>query len=64
MRKEWCKGCNLCLEICPRKVFKKVVESGKEKVSVSPEKERECIGCMLCELLCPDLVITVEEVGR
>ncbi len=62
MREEWCKGCNLCLEICPRGVFitsSEISKKGFKTIKVG--NEDACIGCSLCEYLCPDLVITVEE---
>ncbi|MEO0102165.1 MAG: ferredoxin family protein [candidate division WOR-3 bacterium] len=55
IRKEWCKGCFLCLQICPKKVFTR----GEGKVPEVKDQDK-CSGCLLCELLCPDLAITVE----
>jgi len=61
LKKEWCKGCNLCTEICPKDVFDretKISSRGfREIIIKQPEK---CTGCMLCEMLCPDLAITIE----
>ena len=58
--KDWCKGCNLCVDRCPVEAL----EIGKEinKKGVYPPKlkeEHECTQCRLCELLCPDFAITV-----
>ncbi|MEO0098298.1 MAG: 4Fe-4S binding protein [candidate division WOR-3 bacterium] len=55
IRKEWCKGCLFCYQICPKKVFEK--DASLPKVA----HEEKCIGCLLCEYLCPDLAITVEK---
>lgn len=56
-----CKGCYICVEICPVNVFEKegeISEMGFVPVSVKhPDK---CTKCMLCELQCPDLAITVK----
>lgn len=61
INQKWCKGCYLCIEICPQKVFeraKEVSEKGFQPVAiVHPE---ECIQCMQCEMLCPDLAIDVK----
>ncbi len=62
LRQDWCKGCYLCIEICPIDgIFGRSDEistRGFQNVTVEPAN---CTGCMLCELLCPDLAITVEE---
>jgi 2-oxoglutarate ferredoxin oxidoreductase subunit delta len=58
---EWCKGCGICIALCPKSVL---ALNDKDKVIVlSSEK---CIACMLCELRCPDLAIEVitEEEAR
>ncbi len=53
-----CKGCNLCVEMCPEKVFEETDEMSaqgfKLKRVASPEK---CTGCGLCELYCPGAII-------
>lgn len=57
----WCKGCHICVEICPRDVLQvdetRFVRAFHPVVVSRPE---DCTGCLLCELLCPDLAITVE----
>jgi 2-oxoglutarate ferredoxin oxidoreductase subunit delta len=53
----WCKGCNLCVEFCPRGVLE---EGADGRVIVAhPE---ECTGCGWCELHCPDFAIFVQDV--
>ena len=56
-----CKGCQLCISICPKDVF----EAGNkvnDKGFVIPEvaHQDKCIKCKLCEISCPDLAIFVE----
>ncbi len=51
IKKEWCKGCGICVEFCPKNVLK--LEDGK----VSINRESDCIKCGLCELRCPDYAI-------
>ena len=62
LNEKWCKGCYICLEVCPRKVFEKspdVSEKGFQPVFVAhPDL---CTGCLQCEMLCPDLAINVEK---
>lgn len=61
-----CKGqaCAICQSICPQEVFAlsdKPTPQGIWTLQVvNPE---ECIGCGRCELLCPELAISVQEVG-
>jgi len=57
IKEEWCKGCGICVFLCPRKVLT-LNEMGKAIVN----KPDECIGCKICELHCPDFSISVEEV--
>ena len=56
-----CKGCGICLAICPKKVYG-VSKKRSSYGSPMPEVvlESECIGCRLCERLCPDAAINVE----
>lgn len=55
-----CKGCNICVEFCPKEVFEVSEEVGPRgyfvPVAARPE---ECSACMLCEHLCPELAITI-----
>lgn len=50
----WCKGCSLCVGVCP----KSVLELSDRQKSM-PVKEDDCIGCRQCENICPDLAITI-----
>lgn len=56
-----CKGCNLCSDLCPKKVFEETDEISstgfKLKRAAFPER---CINCGLCELYCPG-AITIES---
>jgi Ferredoxin len=55
IRERYCKGCNICVAFCPKKVL--ALRDGK----VFPERPELCIGCRLCELRCPDFAIEVRE---
>jgi len=54
INRDWCKGCGICVEFCPRKVLE--LDTEDKAVAVRPE---DCICCRLCELRCPDLAIQV-----
>lgn len=60
--KEKCKGCMLCIDVCPQKVLeasKGVNKRGQQYAVVKlPEK---CTGCGLCYIMCPDCGIKIEE---
>jgi len=56
-----CKGCDICIESCPKKVYGKSEELNKKGVYLPYlENEEKCKKCHLCELLCPDQAVTVE----
>ena len=55
-----CKGCYLCIQVCPKKCIER---SDKfSKTGYYPAKDaREgcCIACQSCARICPDLAINV-----
>lgn len=55
IREDWCKGCNICVSVCPKGVLAK---SRKAPAVAKPE---ECITCRLCEISCPDYAISVKK---
>jgi len=64
INQKWCKGCYICLEVCPKKVFEKskeVSEKGFNPVLIAHLDQ--CTSCLQCEMLCPDLAIQVEKGG-
>ncbi len=50
---KWCKGCGICVDFCPKKVFDHA-HLGAKPV---PARVEDCIGCGQCELRCPDFAI-------
>lgn len=60
-KEEKCKGCELCVSVCPVKILAlhetKINAKGFRPACVlEPEK---CIGCANCAMICPDGVISV-----
>jgi len=59
-RYERCKGCGLCVEVCPKDLLRISSEINASGYPVVQIKDMEaCTGCSLCAEMCPDLVITV-----
>jgi 2-oxoglutarate ferredoxin oxidoreductase subunit delta len=52
VKKEWCKGCGICVEFCSRKVL----AMGDNHVAYIAQPEN-CTGCNKCEMYCPDFAI-------
>ena len=56
---EWCKGCDICVKVCPERCL---VLDPEHKVELA--KPDACTGCRICEWLCPDFAIDVKKVPR
>lgn len=62
-REERCKGCGLCVEVCPKKIveLKKSTLNAKGYHPAGVKDADKCIGCAFCATICPDCVIKVEK---
>ena len=60
---ERCKGCGLCVSVCPKKILE--LDSGllnsKGYHPVKVTEQEKCIACAMCATMCPDCVIKVEK---
>ena len=58
--KNRCKGCQLCIDMCPKKNIR-LAEDFNEKGYhfVIFEESDECTGCTFCGRICPDMAIEV-----
>ena len=58
-----CKGCGLCVNVCPKKILKldttRINAKGYNPAVL--KDEGSCIGCAMCGIICPDSAITVEK---
>jgi 2-oxoglutarate ferredoxin oxidoreductase subunit delta len=63
--REWCKGCHICIGVCPNGVIE--VDKSLNKKGYSParfketvsEGEKGCIACAQCATVCPEVAIEV-----
>lgn len=58
---ERCKGCGLCIEVCPAHILQLAQDhfnpKGYRPVEVTTIGA--CTGCANCAVICPDVVFTV-----
>jgi len=58
---ERCKGCLLCVGVCPKTIIRQSVRLNRQgyRVAETGENAAECIGCASCAIMCPDVAIRV-----
>ncbi len=57
---EKCKGCSLCVSICPKNVLDIAKElNAKGYYPAYRARPEDCIYCAMCCLMCPDVAITI-----
>lgn len=56
----YCKGCNLCVNVCPQNVL------ALDLIHLTPKGyhpvhlvEEGCTGCAICAVVCPEAALTV-----
>lgn len=67
INRERCKGCGLCIMVCPKKRIQTSEElnaTGYYPAQFQEENVKEieriqCTGCALCAVTCPDVAIEV-----
>ena len=60
---ERCKGCGLCVAVCPKKIIELDIHTLNSKgyhPAMMTDQEK-CIACAVCAKMCPDCVIKVEK---
>ena len=60
---ESCKGCGLCVDVCPKQLLEiaKDIINSKGHHPVRLTDEEACVGCASCAMMCPDCIIKVER---
>lgn len=53
-----CRGCALCVDICPVNVFE--FDASTDQAHV--EGQKDCIGCLSCTYACPSQCIVVNDI--
>lgn len=63
---ERCKGCGLCVAVCPNKTIVISTISNKNGYLPAQTDSRDCTGCAACAIVCPEAIIKVfrESSGR
>jgi len=58
--KEGCKGCELCINACPRDVLVMSKDFNRSGYQYCIFKNKEnCNSCTFCAIMCPDICIEV-----
>jgi 2-oxoglutarate ferredoxin oxidoreductase subunit delta len=62
--RERCKGCGLCVAVCPKDVLELDREANtKGYFPAHQARPQDCIFCAMCGVMCPDVAIRIEEVA-
>ena len=56
---ERCKGCGLCVPVCPVKSISISPISNQKGLFPAQFDNKGCTGCALCAIMCPDAAIEV-----
>ena len=56
---ERCKGCGLCVAVCPKNNIHISEESNKSGYFPAQCGDGNCTGCAMCAIICPEAVIEV-----
>ncbi len=58
-----CKGCGLCVYVCPLKILR-ISQDIINKKGHHPAEcidESKCVACASCAVMCPDCIIRIEK---
>jgi len=61
--RERCKGCELCIPVCPRHLLTMTAVLNRKGYHVSETaRAEECLGCLKCARMCPEAAIEILNV--
>jgi len=60
----FCKGCELCLGVCPGQVLELSESVNGHGVHFAQPNRNACIGCRKCAIICPEAAIEIRKLGR
>jgi 2-oxoglutarate ferredoxin oxidoreductase subunit delta len=61
---ERCKGCRICIELCPQKILQISDETnakGYHFPELKPQVDAACVHCEFCTMVCPEFAIFTLE---
>ena len=62
INEERCKGCGLCVNVCPKNVLEISNEvNAKGYFPALQARPQDCVACSTCCVMCPDVAITITE---
>jgi 2-oxoglutarate ferredoxin oxidoreductase subunit delta len=56
---ERCKGCGLCIMVCPKSSIVISEKSNKNGFFPAKPNNTDCTGCGVCAIICPEAIIEV-----
>jgi 2-oxoglutarate ferredoxin oxidoreductase subunit delta len=61
--KLFCKGCGLCVDVCPQSIMALDMDiiTNKGYHPAICVDQAACTGCLSCALMCPDVAIKIER---
>jgi len=63
--KERCKGCGLCVAVCPKEVLELAEETNaKGYFPAYQARPEDCVFCTTCCIMCPDVAISIAEIAE
>ena len=55
-----CKGCRLCVSVCPKKIIEMSKGLGPRGANAAQVTDAsKCSGCLNCAVICPDAAIEI-----